>query len=913
MARVVGRSVLLDEVRSLLDRGESVVLCGPAGSGRSALLQVLDDAARQRRTAVLRATGAADEVVLPFAALRDLLAQCPADVVDDVLADRPARLRETVRSGLVGVDASDVLRSDLAACFHAVLGRWTESRPVLLLLDDVQWLDPESSAVVGYARRRLVGRASVVATVLAAGETDPAIDVSGLTHLDVPPLDVVDMVDLLCDHGLGPDVAHRVHVESGGIPALALAMAGLVGERPVVLGVPEPLPASIGRVLAERFAAQPDAVRETLLHAALMHRPTMRELERAGRIGAADDVRRADLAGLVVRGETGLRFTPSALREVIVDAFPAATRAALHRTLAAAATTTAQRVRHLALADPRPEAGLARELARAARESVGLGDREIAAELSLLAADRAPLELADERVEWLVEAIEAAAPGNHVDLVQRALADVLEAPTTPAQAVRVRLAIPELAGNAVPLLDEVLTAALADAGDDDLLVAKVLLQRARIALMEARPHAAHRACERAVGLLEERRDDDELALGLTTLAVVRRWTGADHRAPLDRAIGLAGPTPTGFLHTSPDYMQARFAFYDDRLDEAWTAFLAMLAHVERGAGMDHVHVLRCLVEVAGRTGRCREAAEYAARATRIGEEFDLEAHTGWFITAQAELVAGRLSRAVTLARRGAEAAEERGDLRYLQRHLIVLGQALLRSGDAQGAREALERVRAIEADGGFGDPTVNRWHADLVSALTALGRLDEAADVLDDARYAVQRREARGGTTGVSAQLDRAEAELLVARGDIEGAEQVLDRAAKVAEDLGLRIDVGRVLVTRAHLERRRRRVAAARVLLHEAYDLFAALHADPWVEQVRAELSPDRAGDAGNPLLHRLTDTEARIARAVAEGASNREIAERTYVSVKTVEATLTRIYRKLDLRSRTQLATLLVPGSPD
>jgi DNA-binding CsgD family transcriptional regulator len=81
----------------------------------------------------------------------------------------------------------------------------------------------------------------------------------------------------------------------------------------------------------------------------------------------------------------------------------------------------------------------------------------------------------------------------------------------------------------------------------------------------------------------------------------------------------------------------------------------------------------------------------------------------------------------------------------------------------------------------------------------------------------------------------------------------------------------------------------------------------------VRAELSPDRLGQASDPLLYRLTDAEARVAREVARGASNREIAERTYVSIKTVEATLTRIYRKLDVRSRTHLATLLVPGPPD
>jgi DNA-binding CsgD family transcriptional regulator len=936
MTRVVGRSALLARVRDHLARGDSVALCGPPGVGKSALLDLIERGARRDHgAAVLRATGAAEESALPFAALRDLLAQCP----DGLVAALPAEAREVLRAvvdpAVAGPAGTHEQRAALAVAFRDLLHRWAAGRVVLLLLDDVQWLDGESSAVVGYARRRLAGRVLVVATVgtaagapsgsgpsgpgPASGRRGEDVDISELRHLDVPPLDPVDMVELLCAHGLAPDVAQRVHVESGGVPAAALAMAGLIGERPSVLGGPPPLPASLERVLQERFRAQPPEVRATLLHAALLHRPTLRDLERSGRVGADDDVRRAVAAGLLLgpgagRRDGGLRFTPSALREVVLESAPATERAALHRRLADTAPSAAERLRHLALSDPRPDAGLARELGGAAHDSAVSGSGGLAAELYLLAADRAPFALHEQRVEWLVAAIETAAPGNHAELVQRALVDVLDAGTTPAQAVRVRLAIPELAGHAVAVLDEVLTAALADAGDDDLLVAKVLLQRARIALMESRPHAAHRACERAVGLLERHGDDHELALGLTTLAVAQRWTGADARASLERAVGLVGPTPTGFLHTSPEYMQARFAFYDDRLDEAWSAHLAMLARVERGAGADHVHVLRCLVEVAARAGRCREVVEYADRAARVGEQFDLEAHAGWFITATAELVAGDVSRARTLARRGAEAAEQRGDVRYQQRHLTVLGQALLRTGDAQGAAEAFGEVREVERRGGFGDPTVNRWHADLVTACTALGRLDEAGDVLAGARAEVERRARYGGTDGVSAQLDRAEAELLVARGDLESAEHALDRAAKVSADLGLRIDEGRVLVTRAHLERRRRRVAAARSALQEAHDHFVALRADAWAAQVRAELEPDRGvGTSGDPFLERLTDTEARIARAVAAGASNREIAERTYLSVKTVEATLTRIYRKLDLRSRTQLATLLVPAPPE
>ena len=906
MSRVVGRGTLLAEVTDLLERGGSVALDGPIGVGKSALLAVIEE--RHRAThgaAVLHARGAHEEHALPFAALRDLLAQCPPELV----AALPEPVRGPVEAGLVGIDVTDELRSDLAAAFHSLLDAWSESQPVLMLLDDIQWLDGESSAIVGYARRRLPGRVALVATI-GPGDDNADIDVSGLHHLEVPPLPAAEMIDLLCELGLAPDVAQRVYVESGGIPSLALALCGAVGEHPSVLGAPTPLPSSIARVLRDRFLAQPSDVRATLTQAALLHHPTVRQLERGGRIGAGEHVRRAVQSGLVRRAEGAIRFTPSALREIITELMSAAELVAQHGALAEVAGTSAERLRHLALARPGVDADLARELGLAAHDSAGAGARGIAAELYLLAADRSPYDLCEQRVEWLAAAVETAAPGNHVDLAVRALGDFLEASPTPAQSVRVRLAIPELAGYGVAALDEVLTAALADAGDDDELVAKVLLQRARIALMEARPQLAGRSAERAVGLLERSGGRDQLALGLTTLAVARRWLGGDHDACIGRALDLAGPTPTGFLHTSPEYMAARFAFYDDRLDEAWARFTEMLSHVERGAGMDHVHVLRCLVEVGVRSGRCREAMEYAARASRIGEEFDLDAHTSWFITALAELAGGDLARARTLASRGAAAAEERGDTRYWQRHLVVLGQALLRSGDARGASEALDRVRAYEREHDFGDPTVNRWHAELVTALVVLGRLDEAAEVLAEGRRGVVERD---GTDGVAAQLDRAEAQLLIGRCQLDQAEPLLDRSAKAAADLGMRIDAGRALVTRAHLERRRRRAAAARAALQEALDLFEHLHAAAWVDQVRAELAPDQRSFAAEPVLDRLTDAEARVAREVAQGASNREIAERTYVSVKTVEATLTRIYRKLDVRSRTHLATLLVPAPPE
>jgi DNA-binding CsgD family transcriptional regulator len=901
MSRVMGRLGLLSEVHGLLAQGQSVALHGPTGIGKSALLDALEDRHRQRPDAlVLRANGAVAEHGLPYAALQDLVDQLPVELGGAL-------------PGLAAPVDDDRLRSVLCSTFRYLLDQASRTRSVLILLDDVQWLDPHSACVIGYGRRRLTDRVGLVATVGPARDpvTEGDVDLSDLHHLEVPPLDAAAMIELLGAHGVPAHVAQRLHVESGGLPSLALALGGAAREQPLLLGRPTPLPASLERVLRDRFLAQDAGVQDTVALAALLHRPTVRQLERVGRVEVDQHLRAAAEAGLLTRSGDALRFTPSELGRVVTEAVPAVRRTEWHRALAEVAPSEAERIRHRALADPRPDAELARELAVVARESASAGNRSIATELYLLAADRTPAELGAERVEWLATAVETGAPGNHVELVHRALDDFLELPADPAQTVRVRLALPELAGSGVAAIDEVLAAALTDAGDDDRLVAMVLRQRSRVALMESRPDEAGRLAERAAGLFCRAGDRIAEASARTTLAVASRWTGSGlHDRHLADALALvpaSEPAQPGLTHTSPAYIAARFALYDDRLEEAWTANLSMLAQVERGAGMDQVHVLRCLVEVGVRLGRCREATAYAARATQVGEEFGLDPHTGWFIGALAQLAGGELETARTLAEQGAVAAQERGDTRYLQRHLLVLGQAQLRAGDAEAARATLVRIRDIEEAHGISDPTVNRWQPELVSALVALGAVGEATSVLAGARRAI---DGRSGTDGVGAQLDRAEAEVLCAAGDLDGAMHLLDRAAKVCSDVGMQVELGRALLTRAHVERRARRAAAARITLEAAEALFESVHALPWLAQVRAELAPCPVDGSGDPMLGLLTDTEARIAQLVCQGSSNRQIAERQHLSVKTVEAALTRIYRKLDVRSRTQLATLLVPA---
>jgi DNA-binding CsgD family transcriptional regulator len=241
-----------------------------------------------------------------------------------------------------------------------------------------------------------------------------------------------------------------------------------------------------------------------------------------------------------------------------------------------------------------------------------------------------------------------------------------------------------------------------------------------------------------------------------------------------------------------------------------------------------------------------------------------------------------------------------------------LGQAKLRAGDARGGVETLRRIRAHESAQGVVEPSMMRWHGDLASGLVAIGELEEAEATIHGARAAIAHRT---HNAGVTAQLNRAEALLQTERGNVDAAVDLLGAAIRRFELLGQPIEQGHTLLVLGQVERRRRRYAAARSAVTEALSIFTRIGAKPWIEQANRTLSrvdgtgdvrPQRREVSQSPLAA-LTGTEARIAAMVREGASNREIATRMFLSVKTVEATLTRIYRKLGVRSRTQLSSKL------
>ncbi|MGX7828107.1 LuxR C-terminal-related transcriptional regulator [Actinokineospora sp. 24-640] len=872
---IVGRAELAAAVRTHLAEGGGVVLTGPGGIGKTTVLDLL---AARHPGPLLRAAGAEADRWIEGGVLADLFDQVPPEV----LACLPDAQRATVARR--GGDPAD-----LRAAWRAVL----IAMEPLVLLDDVQWIDALSAEAHAHAVRAL---GATVAVVVAGRLDEPGKAALLVPHpplrLSVPPLRAADVAELLAGHGFSARDAQALHADAAGNPALVLTLA-----------VEGPSATAVPAHVHEGLATLSARARETLLLCALASGPTTRLLLRAGRGDAARDLAEAVSAGLVVIDAETVRFTPPAAATVVADLADADHRALAHRVLADAVDFPDQRERHLALASANPHARVARTLVTAAEGASRRGAKDLAAELFLLAAERTPAAHAASRQRWLVSAAEAGAGAGLAELTRRAAAGVLVADSRPLDRVRVRMALAHLEGQRLSDIPETFAAAAVDAGDDAAALAVLHLWRAWAAMISAHPKTAAEEAERAVEHALGVDDAATAALGYAVIALMYRLTGrADHTEPLKAALALPPAHLDGRLHLSPRFVLARFAVLDDRLAQAHAELLGLLALVERGTAEEHLSVLRSLVEVTVRMGRCRDALDYAARAARVTGHARLSPGPGWYACALAELAGGSVERAREYAERGVAASEQEQDNVFLRRHLHALGQAQLRAGNPADAVATLRRIPELEGPRDIDDPSNLRWHADLGLALVAADARDDARALIDDTR---SRLANRPHGPGVTAQLDRAEAAWHSVRGDHTAALEMLDQATAVFTGLDQPIETGTTHLIRALAERRARKLAAARQSVDEAARLFTAAGARPWLghaDHLRARVDGhERAAPTA------LTATEQRIARLAADGATNREIADGLYLSVKTVEATLTRVYRKLGVRSRTQLARTL------
>ena len=410
------------------------MLAGEPGIGKTAIWRELVARARRLGWEVLTTAPAGSEVQLGWVGLADLI----GPLGERSLAGLPAPQRRALEVVLLQAHDPGVGVRAIGSALLGVLRHVAGERPLLLGIDDLQWLDPASSHALAFALRRLdPAPVTVLATCRSPYERPLPLDLGRtfgderVTRLEIGPLTLAAVHELLTSR-LAFDAPRETLVAlfeaANGNPFVSLELARELVRRGAapIPGAPLPVPTSVRELIAERIARLPADVRELLLAAAGLARPTVRLLERV-QPDAESCVDRAIEEGLVELGPGGrIAFTHPLLARVPYEALEPAARRRLHTRLAKVADDVEERARHSALAASRPSAAVAAELDRAAASTGARGLSRSAAELSMLAARMTPASRGAARWARLIAAAEWSERSGETERAA-ALADELPA------------------------------------------------------------------------------------------------------------------------------------------------------------------------------------------------------------------------------------------------------------------------------------------------------------------------------------------------------------------------------------------------------------------------------------------------------------------------------------------------------
>ncbi|MEV8319278.1 LuxR C-terminal-related transcriptional regulator [Streptomyces sp. NPDC059900] len=845
-------------------------------------------------------------------------AQAPSASAAHALTQDPAWI-----AALPTGPADDPLRLRLA-----LTRLLADGPPVLLVIDGAQWLDPASADLIGYVVRTFAAdRLTAVAAERTSGHPSAAAALLG-GHPEILPVPACDLAETAAEcarRELPARWAAPLHRYCGGHRGLLDAW---LRSRPGVAdghtGPPDP-PRQVRDLAAAWLASAPADVRDTLQVAALAGGCDTDLLRHSGCHGAEDHLAHALEAGLLTTDSaTGpvpagvplpYRFAAPALADAAAATVTRERRTAIHRALAACSRGTVARALHTALARQSPDLAIAEDTAHAAAQARAVGERLRAAELLFLAARLTPADRHRLRLDRLAQAAQEAAAGGSAALSRLAADRIVAEHGTPAQQVHALLSVVDAHGQDTAGTRPLLATARRTAAEDSALLAAVELRAAVQANLagEDATAALHHA-QAATGLAQAANDIPLEAAALTMTARMQRVLGHldTATATLDRALSLAVPPARLGIRNSPQYLATRHAVFDARLPRARALLLHLLpAARESGEPEDLVDLWRSLAEVEAGRGACGQALHWSARAVDLTAAAGLSPGPAWYTAAMAQASGGSFAHALRYAAHGVRASREEQDALHTTRALWALGAALLHTGRVEKAAATLSQVAELESRSGAADPAVLRWQGDAVEAYALCGRTNEARGLLEHMQERVGTHPAHAA---LRAALTRARGLCRYLEGvdALEEAAELLADAAHAFAELGLPVEEGRTQLLRGRVERRRRRAAAARTAWEGARTLFEDAEAYPWTALANNHLAhlaghPPAPGGSAAPAPRRLTEHELQLAELVRTGATNQEAAQQMFISVKTVETVLSRIYRKLGIRSRTQLATAL------
>lgn len=921
---IIGRGVELDAIAAFLDRvaraPAALVFEGQAGIGKTTMWGRVLDSAPHRGFAVLSCRPAEAEAKLAFASLADLL----EPVADEILPQLPTPQRLALEVALLRASPGGPAPSARAVAM-AVISAFrllAAHAPIVLAVDDQQWLDHASAKALAFALRRIGDRrVGVAATtrVHGHGAGDPLglVDAFAgrLQRVVIGPLELSGLHHVLRSH-LGyvfpRPTLRRIADASGGNPFLALeyARALLDAGEPVRPGVPLPVPHTVAGLVQRRLERLPARARRALLTASAAAAPTLDLVRAAAGSDPTAALGRAAQSGMIHLRDGDIHFAHPLFASAIYSSSAPETRRETHRRLAGVVASPEERARHLAIAAAGPDEDVARALDYASLLARSRGAPDAAGELQELAADLTPIDDVRGRRRRRKAAAEHFFLAGDRAHARTLLAAVLADPMVGDERAgalhllgQIRThedSFSDALGHLTEAEQHAERPALRIAIRCDLSFATFCVGDLARALALAREALVEAERIAEPGLIAE-------ALGPVVMGEFLAGRGFDHAA-MGRALALDDQTRGVQLLRRPASVAGILAVLDGRLADGdrllrrqceWAA--------ERGEESELPFLLFNRARLEWWRG------DFAAAARCAEEVITLSLQTG----NETMRLTGLVWRAAARGGSGdvdgarADVDETRA---LIDRTGYVQGEVLLRMNQAAlelslGDAAAVERALApllmvIEGNiagdllgeaAGFGVPVAAYILPDAIEALLDLDQTLRAAALL---AWLAQRAGRLGPWAG--AGVARCRALLAAARGDLDAAVDAAEEAVARWRPLEMPIEHGRALVILGRVRRRRGDRRRARDACTEAATIFRRHAAAIWTRRADEEL-------ARIPIRHRagtdLTPTEERVAELAATGQTNQEVAKALFVSPKTVEANLTRIYTKLGIRSRAEL----------
>jgi DNA-binding CsgD family transcriptional regulator len=903
-----GREDALQVMSEVLVQGGSAVATGDPGAGKSSLLKVLDQLAQRRGRRVLSVTPTQFDRGLPFAGLAELIAQCPQG------ADRglpiPQQRALSVALQRDEPDGQDVDALAVPLAVRGLLTHLCETEPVAIIIDDLQWLDQASVGSLGFALRRISVDPQRLSVLVGSRPEGAGLDL--IRALAQPQREFT--LGPLEDWAIGQLLRKRlgsrwttpmstgVARASGGNPFLALmiatAMQSDVSKWRWSAQDPHdpvfPVPPSLAGLLGEKVTLLPQHARDVLLLVSAAGRLTVAQLQ-----GIVDATRlrstleaAADADVAVVGAEAVVTFTHPLLASAIYDAATPAERRRAHHVLAEKLDDPVERARHRSRTITAPDEPVAHELEQAADISRARGAQQLAGELLERAAMATPpsADAATGMGRWLraVDAYLGAGDLAAADTALDRTSPLAVDPEQRAQVLMRRVRLSDQHTGVYSLAEQALR--LAPRGTE--IRAEILTDLGTIHRLHGNGSEALRFMRLAVVEAGKvKRFDVQLTALNERLAIEQHWGKGQPQQTLrdiERLVERSAPD----IPAQVAWTKGFFAPWNDGTAEEHVRAGIGLA-VEAGRYGDLSQLYICLVLVLIRASRVRDAQVALDEADRLG---------AWAASSLQEDMArvlvkeyaGDLDAAREFALGAISRSRTSESTYWLAGFLTQLGFIEISARSWPAALNALREVADVFASSKMVDLEQLLWGVDYADAALQLGSMQDAT-----AAISVLRRQGESGRPEATVAADRCQALLTAARGDVEGA---LSALVKVVAQPGSEcpFEAARSRLALGQVYRRAGYKRMASDALNAAADAFDELGVPRWAERAR-----DEAGRVGlRPTTTTLTATEHRVAQLVGSGLSNQETAAELFMSVKTVESNLTRIYRKLAVRSRTELA---------